>query len=149
MREGSRIEEDEVLSDRNRTLCPLFIPNRFLLYRFSGGSRCFEERPCASGSTSVVSPFVRRRSGIGICSPACSVVTDRVLCCYLSFVNIHLFMSLCLCVHSRLLCRQGCVPVLLCSFITGSLSFLFPLSSPALRFKSPVVPPRFSTHALL
>ena len=68
---------------------------------------------------------VRRRAGIGICSPACSVVTDRVICCYLSFVNIHIFVSLCLCVHSRLLCR-GRVPVFLCSYVTGCLSLSFP-----------------------
>ena len=69
-----------MLSDRNRTLL-LCLFSIALLYRFSGGSRCFEERPCASSNTSILSPFVRRRAGIDICLPACSVVTARVLCC--------------------------------------------------------------------
>ena len=65
---GSRVIEDEVLSDRRPNASPLpFSIASFV--QVSGGSRCFEERPCASGNTSIVS-FVRRRSGIDIYSPA-------------------------------------------------------------------------------
>ena len=38
----------------------LYFALLFLLCRFRGGSRCFEERPCASGSTSgLLSPLRR------------------------------------------------------------------------------------------
>ena len=83
-------------------------------------------------------------------SPACSVVTDFVLYCVchlLIYIRLHsrLLPSSCPLVSSVL---TGRVPVFLCSFVTGREP-LFPfLLSPALRFKNPVVPPRFSTHTL-
>ena len=50
----SRVIEDEVLSDRRPNASPLpFSIASFV--QVSGGSRCFEERPCASGSTCIVS----------------------------------------------------------------------------------------------
>ena len=53
---GSRVIEDEVLSDRRPNASPLpFSITSFV--RVSGGSRCFEERPCASGNTSILFPF--------------------------------------------------------------------------------------------
>ena len=58
MRKGLGVIEDEVLTDRNRTLL-LFHSPKFLSCRFSGGLRCFEESLCASGSTSVVFPLSR------------------------------------------------------------------------------------------
>ena len=69
---------------------------------------------------------------------------SRALLFICHFVNIHAFVSLCLCVHSRLLCRRA---VSLCFLLVRNRSSLSSLLSPAFRFKTPVVPPRFSTHA--
>ena len=88
------------------------------LCRVRGGSRCFEERPSASGSTSNLLPFcASQRTGIGICSPACSLVSN--LCpiagCSvsirhsLSYIYIHclrLLVSASVCV----LCVEGPCP---------------------------------------
>ena len=55
-----------------------------------------------------ITPSVRWRTGIGICSTACSVVTDSVLYCLLPFVNIYTYIRVSL---SRcpfvLLCRRA------------------------------------------
>ena len=150
VRGGSRIEEDEVLSDRNRTLLLCSFPIAF----FSAG---FREARAASRNTRVLpaapplySPFAHKRSGIGICSPACSVVTDRTFClsiCH-SLIYIHIRVFYCLWLHSCLLCRRAvslCVSLFI--HMRLSLSLSFPRLSPALRSKTPVVPPRFPTHA--
>ena len=84
---------------------------------FRGMPLCFRQHlHCIS--------FVRGRAGIGICSPACSVVTDRGLCCYLSFLNIHTFVSFCLRVHC-VSCVDGpcpCVPLLIRTRVSVSVS---------------------------
>ena len=106
-----------MLSDRNRTLL-LCLFSVALLCRFSGGSRCFEERPCASGNTSILSPFVRRRAGIGICSRAL-----LFLCHLLIYKHSCLSVS----VSIRVFCVDGpcpCVPLLIRN--RASLSFSFP-----------------------
>ena len=65
------------------------------------------------------------------------------ICHLLIYIHSCLFVS----VSIRVSCVDGpCPCVYLLVRNRASLS-LFPLLSPALRFKTPVVPPRFSTHA--
>ena len=71
----------------------------------------------------------------------------RALCC-LSFVNIYIHSSLFVSVPVRVFCVRGpcpCTSLLIRTRV--SVSFSFPFLSSALRFKTPVVPPRFSTQA--
>ena len=94
----------------------------------SGGSRCSEERPCASGSTSILFPFRTRMSrhqhlftGLFGCNHSCTSSSVRHLLIYtFTFVSL---LSSCPFASSVL---TGRVPVLLCSFITGRQSLSFP-----------------------
>ena len=84
---------------------------------------------------------VRLRTGIGICSPACSVVTNFVL--VVCLVYIYFYIHSCLSVslsHSRL-CVEGPCP---CESTLARSGFPSPFSL-ALRYKTPEVPPH-STH---
>ena len=66
------------------------------------------------------------------------------ICHLLIYIHSCLFVS----VSIRVFCVDGpCPCVSLLVRKPGVSLFLFPLLSPALRFKTPVVPPRFSTHA--
>ena len=58
---GIARREDEVLSDQIRMLLSLSfsIAPQLSFVQVSGGSRCSEERPCASGSTSILFPLLR------------------------------------------------------------------------------------------
>ena len=72
--------------------------------------------------------FLRRRAGIGICSPTGSFVTDRVL--YRLFVirkyiYIYIRVSSSLCPFPSSV-SEGRVLMFLCSFVTGRLSLSFP-----------------------
>ena len=102
--------------------------HRFLSCRFSGGSRCFEERPCASGSTSIVFPFraqtIRHRhlfAGLIGCNRSRALL---FICHSLIYIYSCLSLYLVPLVSSAL---TGCVPMFPCSYVHGSLSFPFPL----------------------
>ena len=142
LRRGSCIEEDEVLSDRNRTL----LLCSFSIAPFSTG---FREARAASRNARVLpaapplhlfrAQTSRHRhlfAGLFCCNQSRSLL---FIC--------HLLIYILLCPYASSV-SSGRVPVFLFSFVTGHLSLsLFPLLSPALWFETPVVPPRFSTHA--
>ena len=114
--------EDEVLSNRFRTLLSLFFfPCSIALScaGFRGGSRCFEERPCASGSTSVVSllraSMNKHRhlfAGLFGCTqpvPHCGFVASCwSFCCYI-YIYTFVRVSLCRCLFAFLV-SEGRVP---------------------------------------
>ena len=103
---------------------------------FRGGSRCFEDRPCTSGSTSDLfscflrrseqrSASVRRPVRFSLASNPCPIAGCNTLICYLpAFIRIYSFVvSACVVVHTRSPC---CRAVSLCdlrSCVIGSLSF--------------------------
>ena len=95
---------------------------------FHGGSRCFEERRVLPAAPPTCSLFCFVRTGIGICSSACSAVTDPrpiVGCSFLLVVLlIHTFIRLRLpvSVSIRVSVSMGCVPMYLQSCVAGSLS---------------------------
>ena len=115
----------------------------------SGGSCCSEECPCASGSTSNLPSFCaltnRHRhlfAGLFGCNQPRALL-------WLSFVNTYIYIRVsCLGVHSFLLCRRAVSLYFFARANAGlSISNSFLHLSSALRFKTPVVLPCFSTHA--
>ena len=145
---GSRVVEDEVLSDRrpNASPPPFSI---VLLCRFSGRLALLRGTPVCSRQHLHPIPFRTRTSrhrhlfaGLFGCNHSCTSLSVCHLLIYTyTFVSFTVFVSI------RVFCVDGpnpCVSL----FIRNRASIsLLSLLSPALRFKTPVVPPRFSTHA--
>ena len=148
MRRASRIEEDEVVSDRNQTLLLCSFPIAFFSAGFREACAASRNARVLPATPSLYPPFrtqtIRHRhlfAGLFGCN------RSHILFVCFSFVYIYTRSCLCcLSLHSRLRCRRV---VSLCFFAHthATLSLSFPLLSSTLRFKTPVVPPRFSTHA--
>ena len=66
-----------------------------------------------------------------------------IICCLLIYIHSCLFVS----VSIRVFCVEGSCPCVSLLIRNRFSHFLSSTSSPALRFKTPVVLPRFSTHA--
>ena len=125
---GSRAIEDEVLSDRRLDASPLpFSITSFV--QVSGGSRCFEERPCATGNTSILPPpFSAQTSrhqhlfaGLFSCNRSCTLL---FVCHLLIYIHSCLFVSMSI----RVFCVNGpcpCVSLLVRDRASLSLSFPF------------------------
>ena len=87
-------------------------------------------------------PCVRGLSGVGICL-AGLIGCNRLISLHI-FINIHILVFFCSVSGSTcVFCVDGPLSrVLLCPYVRERLSLSFPLLSPALRSKTPVVPPR-------
>ena len=149
MRRGSRVVEDEVLSDCRLNASPpafsivssLHVFGRLALLR--GTPVCFRQHLHPVPFRAQTNRHRHLFAGLFGCNRFVHSVV------YLSFVDIHIytFVSFTVSVSFHVYCVDGPSPcVSLLARNQTSLS-LFPLLSPALWFKNPVVPPRFSTHA--
>ena len=145
----SRVVEDEALSDRRPDASPppfsivssLQVFGRLALLR--GTPVCFRQHLHPVPFRAQTNRHRHLFAGLFGCNRFVHSVV------YFSFVNIHIFtfVSFTVSVSFRAFCVDGPSPcVSLLARNRTSLS-LFPLLSHALRFKTPVVPPRFSTHA--
>ena len=114
----------------------------------SGGSCCFEERPCASGSTSIVSPECAGEQASTSVSPTWSVVTTHVFCTY-SYILIYIFSCplFCLWLHLRLQRRRDASLCILCPYVSESLSLSLSPSITCSSVQDPGGPTLFSMQA--
>ena len=109
----------------------------------SGGSRCSEECPCASGSTSnlLISFCASTNRHQHLFAGLFGCNRLRAPCCLSLLIYIYIRYSLCRC-PTRVFVSKGRVPVNLRSHVAGPFPSPFCL---ALWYKTPEVPPH-STH---